>query len=105
MAIGPVELNGAMTRLQDITSQKHNENVKGAVDQTNFQAEFKKEIDTRLNQVHKGDDPKNGNTRYDAKEKGNGSYEGDGGRKRKKEQTPKDGKVLVKGHGGFDIKI
>lgn len=105
MAIGPIELNGAMTRLQDYTSMKHNEDIKGMVDQNNFQTQFHKEIDTKLNQVHKSDDPENGNSKYDAKEKGKGSYEGDGGQKRKDEPEKKNDKVVLKGYSGFDMKI
>ena len=42
--------------------------------------------------------------RYDAKEKGHNSYEGDGGRQRKK--SKKDGKVVKKPTAGrFDMKI
>ncbi len=105
MAIGPVELNGAMTRLQDFTSQKHNEDIKGVVDQSNFQTQFNKEIGNKLNQVHKSDDADQSETKYDAKEKGHGSYEGDGGKRRQKEEQPKDGKVIPKTYGSFDVKV
>lgn len=105
MAIGPVELNGAMTRLQDFTSMKHNEDTKGLVDQTNFQTQFHQEIDSRLNQVHKSDNAENGETKYDAKDKGKNSYEGDGGKKKKNDFSKEEGKVVRKGYSGFDMKI
>ncbi len=105
MAIGPIELNNSMTRLQDFTTQKHNEEVKGVVDQGNFQSQFKKEIDDRLNQVHHTDEAQNGESKFDAKEKGHGSYEGDGGKNRKKGSSMPEGRVVPKGQGGFDIKI
>ncbi len=105
MGIGPVELNGAMTRLQDFTSQKHNQDIKGIVDQSNYQTQFNKEIGNKLNQVHKSDDPDNGEMKFDAKEKGHGSYEGDGGKGRNKEEKKQDGKVTPKTYGNFDIKI
>ena len=105
MAIGPIELNGAMTRLQDFTSLKHNEDTKGVVDQTNFQTEFHKEIDNKLTQVHKGDDTLYGEEKYDAKEKGHGSYESDGGKRRKQENKKSSGKVVPKSYKSFDIKI
>lgn len=106
MAIGPVVLNGAMTRVQDYAQLKQNEDAKGMTDQTNFQAQFKHEIDHKLNQVHKSDDTQNGETKYDAKEKGNGTYEGDGGKHRKNQESDDvDGKVIPKFHTNFDIKI
>ena len=105
MAIGPVELNGAMTRLQDLTSQKHNEDIKGIVDQSNYHTQFNKEIGNKLNQVHKSDDTNNKEAKYDAKEKGHGSYEGDGGKRHNKEEKKQDGKVTPKTFGNFDIKI
>ena len=41
--------------------------------------------------------------RFDAREKGKGSYQGDGGKRRNPKQA--DGRVVVKPEGGFDIKI
>ena len=106
MAIGPVILNGAMTRVQDYAQMKQSEDTKGIVDQNNFQTQFNREIDNKLNQVHESDDTQNGEAKYDAKEKGNGSYEGDGGKRRgKQEEKDKDGKVIPKQYANFDIKI
>ena len=41
--------------------------------------------------------------RYDSKEKGHGSYQGDGGRQRTPQK--KEGQVVKKYEGGFDVKI
>ncbi len=105
MAIGPLVLNGTITRAQDYATQKQNEDTKGIVDQNNFQNRFNREIDNRMKQVHRGDDLNNGEAKYDAKEKGNGSYEGDGGKRREKEEKEKNGKVIPKTYSNFDIKI
>ena len=105
MTISRVELQGQVTRAQDFTTIKQNEDNKGVVDQTNFQRQFDKTVDNRLRQVHQGDRAENEGKKYDAKEKGNGSYSGDGGKNRKREEKEKDGRVLLKGQGGFDIKI
>ncbi|MCQ2549345.1 MAG: hypothetical protein MJ134_04810 [Lachnospiraceae bacterium] len=104
MAIGQIELNQAMYRIQDITTQKHNENQKPVVDQANFQNTFEKEVDSRVNQVHQGEQAENRQKRQDAKEKGNNEYQGDGGMKRKKPSNP-DGRVVPKITTGFDCKI
>ena len=105
MTISRVELQGQLTRAQDFTTIKHNEDNKGMVDQSNFQRQFDQSVDTKLHQVHQGDRAENEGKRFDAKEKGNGSYSGDGGQKRKKEEKEMDGKVVKKSQGGFDMKI
>ncbi len=105
MTISRVELQGQLTRAQDFTTIKHNEDNKEAVDQTNFQRQFDQSVDNKLRQVHQGDQAENEGRKFDAKEKGNGTYSGDGGRGRKKEDKEKDGKVVLKGHSSFDIKI
>ncbi len=103
MTISRVELQGQLTRAQDFTTIKHNEDHKAVVDQTNFQRQFDQTVDNKLRQVHHGEQAENEGRKFDAKEKGNGTYSGDGGRKRKNDE--KDGKVVLKGQGGFDIKI
>lgn len=105
MAIGMVELHGAIQRTQDYTAVKHQENMKPAVDQTNFQANMEKKIDEKINQVVQGEDTSKSENHADAKEKGNGQYAGDGGAKRKKQEIPKEGKVVMKGVSHFDMSV
>ena len=107
MSISRIELQGTITRAQDYTAIKHNEDNKGIVDQSNFQTQFHKAVENKATQVHKGGDTEKGNTKYDAKEKGKGQYSGDGGKHRKKDQDSDDidGKVILKGIGRFDMKI
>jgi len=104
MAISPMMFNGSVTRMQDITPVKHNEDVKGMVDQTNFQNTFHKQIDNKLNQVHQSDNAENRQRKFDAKDKGDNEYAGDGGQKRKQEKNM-DGKVIAKTHRSFDMKV
>ncbi len=106
MGIGPVELNGAMGRLQDVTAIKHNVDNKGFVDQSNIQNQFHKEIDQKLKYVHESDNAENRLKKFDAKEKGNGQYSGDGGQKKKKTKEEEvNGKIVLKNSHNFDIKI
>ena len=105
MTISRVVLQGQVTRAQDFTTIKQNEDNKGMVDQSNFQKQFDRTVDNRLRQVNQGDRTENEGKRFDAKEKGGGNYQGDGGQNRKKEDKETDGKVLLKGRGSFDIKI
>lgn len=105
MTISRVEIQGQLTRAQDFTTIKQNQDNKGLVDQTNFQKQFNQTVENKVRQVHQGDKAENEGKRFDAKEKGNGTYYGDGGKRRKKEEKEKDGKVVLNGHGSFDMKI
>ena len=60
-------------------------------------------MENKARQVQQHDEMNNKGKRFDAKEKGNGSYAGDGGRRRKKSEQ--DGKVTLESRGGFDIKL
>ena len=103
MTISRIELQGQITRAQDFTTIKHNEENKGMVDQVNYQRVFDENVETKVLQVRQGDRSENEGKRFDAKDEGNGQYSGDGGQRRKREE--KDGKVVLKGHGSFDMKI
>lgn len=103
MAIGPLELNGIISRTQDYSSMKQNEDNKGVINQSSFQQHFTQEISHKIHQVHDADDSQNSNQKFDAREKGNNSYSGDGGKKRQKRE---EGKVVAKNAiAGFDIRV
>lgn len=106
MAIGQIDLNNAMTRIQDFTTQKHNEDTRGLVEQNQFQNQFHKELNTSMRQVVKSEQTEYQNKKFDAKDKGSNQYSGDGGRGRKKDR-PGEGRVVVKTEveTGFDVKI
>ena len=104
MAISPILFNGSVTRMQDITQIKQNEDMKGMVDQTNFQNTFHKQIDNKLNQVHQSDNAENRQKKFDAKDKGDNESNGDGGKKRRQSEQS-DGKVIAKTLRGFDMKV
>lgn len=104
MAIGMVELHGTIQRTQDFTTIKQQEDTKPAVDQSNIQVQTDKRVDEKLRQVTKGDDTAKNENHADAKEKGKGSYAGDGGAKRKK-NVPQEGRVVLKGTSHFDMSV
>ena len=103
MAISPILYNGSVTRMQDVTQIKQNEDMKGMVDQANFQNTFHKQIDHKLNQVHQSDNAENRQKKFDAKEKGNGEYFANN--KRGKQNQKDDGKVIKKDKGSFDVSV
>ena len=102
MALGAIDLT-TISRAQDYSSIKHNEDNKGMVAQTNISQDIQKTTEQRIREVHSSDDPEWHQKNPDAKEKGNGEYYGDGGRRRKGVKT--QDRVVVKGRGGFDMKI
>ena len=107
MAISPIELHGAITRTQDYSTIKQNEDNRVMINQQSFQSRFEKEIDNRQTQVNQNESMRKEERRFDARDKGDNQYSGDGGRKRNKEEkdTRNTGKVIIKGRGSFDMKI
>lgn len=105
MAIGPIELQGTIARTQDYSTIKQNEDQKGLIDQGNFQHQFNKEINERPHQITHSDNADFHERKFDAREKGDNEYSGDGGRERKRKREEEAGKVLLKGQSSFDVKI
>lgn len=101
MAFGAIEFT-TISRAQDYSIVKHNEDNKGFVDQTNFSQHVQKTTEQRVHEVHSSDDTEWHQQNPDAKEKGHNEYQGDGGRHRRQGA---DGRVVVKGQGGFDMKV
>ena len=106
MAINPIEFHGTITRAQDMTTMKHNEDQEGVLHQSNFQVKMEKQVEHQLSMVRNSDNADKKKDQTDAKEKGNGHYAGDGGKNRRRnpEISEKD-KVLRKGESHFDISI
>lgn len=106
MAITPIMFNATVQRTQDFTTMKQNEDNKGIIDQGNFQNKMEKEVKLQLSNVRSGDNAEKKGDNSDAKEKGNGTYAGDGGRRRPGQQEEKkEGKVLLKEGSHFDMSV
>ena len=105
MAIGPMQLNGILSRTTDYTAIKQNEDIKPMVDQSVFQNTMQKNIEKKLTQVKESEQTDTYQRRQDAKEKGKNEYQGDGGRNRKQAPGQPDGRVIRKGNGGFDFTV
>lgn len=103
MAMGVGEISGVV-RAQDYTTIKQNEDSKVAVQQNNLVHNMQRETENKTKQVNESDNADWQQKKFDAKDKGNGNYAGDGGSARKNKSEP-DGKVIVKGRSSFDIKI
>lgn len=106
MAIGFVEMQGQITRAQDFTLMKHNDDIKPMVEQENFGQQMTKQIERQASRVNEGKQPEFHDKGFDAKEKGSNEYSGDGGRSRKKKLSENtDGKVLMKKVDNFDFSV
>lgn len=101
MAMGAIEL-ATIARSQDYSNIRHNETTKVVSEQSNLVVREQKDIQQKVKQVRDGENTGWHNRKFDAKEKGDNRYGGDGGQKRK--QTPEQ-KGVPKRQGGFDIKI
>jgi len=104
MAIGPIELNGMISRTQDFSTVKQNEDNRGMIQQQTFQNQFERQIDLRHTQVVQKDDLRKDERKFDARDKGDNEYQGDGGRRKKRDKN-EDGKVVIGGQRSFDMKI
>lgn len=105
MTISRVELQGQITRAQDFTNIKHNEDTRGMVEQNQIAKNESAAAELKFHHVNDSEHTENRQRRFDAKEEGSNQYQGDGGRNRKNKQEP-DGKVFLKTpQHGFDLKI
>ena len=106
MAIGFVEMQGQITRAQDFTLMKHNDDMKPMAEQENFGQQMVKQIERQVSRVNEGKQPEFQDKGFDAKEKGSNEYSGDGGKSRKKKLSGNtDGKVLMKKADNFDFSV
>ncbi len=102
MAFGTIEFT-TISRANDYSAIKQNEDNKGMVDQGNITAHVQKTTEQKSREVNSSDNAVWQEKQPDAREKGSNEYAGDGGRRRR-ETKPKE-RMVVKGQGGFDMKI
>lgn len=102
MSFGSIEL-ATIARTQDFTTIKHNEDSKGPLMQNMAGQKIQKETTQKVRQVNKKDEPEWQNKKFDARDKGSNSYQGDGGKNRKGKTT----ETIVRKDmsRGFDVKI
>lgn len=103
MAFGAIEFT-TISRAQDYSTIKQNEDNKGMIDQGHIVDHVQKTVEQRNYEVHSSDDAKWREQKPDAREKGSNEYRGDGGRGRNKNGKSRE-QMVVKSQGGFDMKI
>lgn len=104
MAINPIEMNGMVSRSQDLSILKQNEDARAVLQQGNVANAVVKKAQEKHEQVVNSEKTEYNEYRYDAKEKGNGSYP-EGQKQKKKKETREDGTVVVKKPKGFDMRV
>lgn len=92
-----------ITRTQDYTPIKQNEDNKGFIQQSTLGQDQRKDVEQRAREVRSSDNSDWQNKKFDAKEKGSNEYSGNGGNNRR--QPEKQDRMVIKGHQGFDMKI
>ena len=107
MSITPLGFHALIQRTNDVGVIKQNEDNKPIMEQHSIQTQQVKQEHALTHKVAEPEEKDNENYRYDAKEKGNGSYQGKRQKKKRQQEESKEpGKVILKGQtGGFDIKI
>ncbi len=102
MAFGTIEIT-TITRSQDYTTIKQNEDNKGMIDQNNSNIQVQKQTQELTQEVHSGNNAEWYKKKPDAKEKGGNEYSGYGRKKREKKEQQDH--VIVKNRQGFDVKV
>ena len=106
MALGSIDLT-TISRAQDFSGLKQNEDNRSMVAQTNITQDIRKATEQRIREVHSSDDPEWHQRNPDAKEKGGNEYSGDGGKRRKGSASQE--RVVIKGKrsgvSSFDMKV
>lgn len=108
MTVHPVHLNGMIQNTQDVSTIRHQEETRPAVEQQNIQVQEEQKEQRQAQQVNTKDNASQMKNDKDAKEKGSNEYQKQEMKKKKaKPEALPDGSVKLKMtmSGGFDIKI
>ena len=87
MALGSIQIT-TVTRTQDYTTIKHQEDNKAFLDQSNIGQQVEKDVRQRAKEVRNSDNSDWHQKKQDASEKGSNEYSGDGGRNRRRGKQP-----------------
>ncbi len=98
----PVDYTAAIGRTQDISPIKQAEDARPMVEQQNITQSIEKQVEARPERVYEREEADKPG-KFDASQGGRGTYQ-ESNRKRK-EKKEEDGKVIIKGHATFDVKI
>ena len=105
MSVRPVDML-MMQQINEVSHIRQEETARTAQQQTNIVNNNQKDTEVKSEQVNQKDNVDNQNKKFDAREKSDNEYQGNGGSNNRNEKR-EDGTVKIKSlnHGGFDIKI
>lgn len=108
--IRPVEMQMILPQANQVGMQQHHANQQASVQSAQGTTELAKEAQQNSETVIAKEDPDLMEYRYDAKEKGNNSYDGQFSKRRRKRQqedseTDEDAKKPEGGWVNFDIRV
>ena len=110
MQIGAIDYNLAMTRSQEVFSQKLNEDNKALVDQAAYSVNGDKRAEDNALTIQKAGDIETQSQDSSASEQGKNEYAGDGGARRRQNQNgdkgqeiPVEGRVIKKTTSHFEF--
>ncbi len=107
--ITPIEMYTMVPKSQEASQVRHGEQVKDASRMAEITQHIEHQANENTQKTVRMSEATNPEYRYDAKEKGNGEYSSDGGRKRdeQKDEEKKDSKPhnMTDHPGGIDIRI
>ncbi len=101
--INPIEFSGMIQRTQDVSIIKQNEDVKPQFEHMSVKQRSEQEAIDKHEHVTKQDNADKKKNKYDAKEKGNNEYYGNGRKNKKKEEE--EGTVIKRGSSSFDVQV
>lgn len=101
--ITPIENNGIISRTQDISIIKQNEDMRSDVTHQQTQTSFDTRQDQYVHTVHSSDNSNRPDTHHDAREKGRNEYFSN--RKKSENKKKTEDKVVSKSYHGFDISV
>ncbi len=108
MGMPPIEMYTMVPKSQEASIVRHHEQTQNQAAQSNITSHIDAVILQNSQQTVRSEESRKEDYRYDAKEKGNGQYEENKGRKKKdgkeEEKDEKSGKTSAR-PGGFDVRI
>lgn len=105
MGITPIEMYTMVPKSQEASGVRQSQHTQGQNQQQGIVNHINSEIMQNSMKPVKANEAEKENYRYDAKEKGNGGYSGNGKKKKKGNESEKKEDEHVFKRNGFDVRI
>ncbi len=108
MSIRPIDFNGMIQNSTEAGTIRQHEEARPMVEQQSMAVAMEQEVQERMNQVEEANRTESGEDKMDAKDGGNGEYQDNRkkGKKKEQEKGRQQDRVIVKGQPkSFDITI